>query len=169
MAGSFAVGPLVGGTLTCGAGLALDLPHQPPARGSLCLAIVRRLLAESLDRAAPRVDRAGLVTFTGGLFLLVFALLRGNEAGLGQRGYRRFVRRGGGAAGRVPRGRGPRRAADAPAAACSATAWFTSAQVAAFGLSASLFAMWLYMTLYLQQILGPPRSRPGSSTCPATS
>jgi predicted MFS family arabinose efflux permease len=31
---------------------------------------------------------------------------------------------------------------------------FTGAQVGAVGISASLFAMWLYMTLYLQQILG---------------
>ena len=35
MGGSFAVGPLVGGALTSGARLALDLPHQPPARAAV--------------------------------------------------------------------------------------------------------------------------------------
>ena len=38
--------------------------------------------------------------------------------------------------------------------ACSATATFTGAQIAAFAISASFFAVFLYTTLYLQQILG---------------
>ena len=80
MGGSFAVGPLVGGTLTS----ALDwrwifLINLP--LGLMCLWIVRRFVAESMDPRAPRVDVAGLVTLTGGLFLLVYALLRGNELG----------------------------------------------------------------------------------------
>jgi MFS family permease len=49
--------------------------------GLACLWIVRRWVAESLNPRAPRVDRPGLITLTGGLFLLVFALLRGNEDG----------------------------------------------------------------------------------------
>src|SRR5215208_2827321 len=82
MGGSFAVGPLVGGALTS----ALDwrwifLINLP--LGLLCLWIVRRFVAESMDPRAPRVDRPGLVTLTGGLFLLVFALLRGSEEGWG--------------------------------------------------------------------------------------
>src|SRR3954469_25260509 len=43
--------------------------------------IVRRYVAESLDPRAPRVDGPGLVTLTGALFLLVFALLRGTKDG----------------------------------------------------------------------------------------
>ena len=82
MAGSFAVGPLVGGALTS----ALDwrwifLINLP--LGLACLWIVRRHVAESLDPRAPRVDVAGLLTLTGALFLLVFALLRGDEEGWG--------------------------------------------------------------------------------------
>ena len=80
MGGSFAVGPLVGGALTSGLDwrwiFLINLPL-----GLLCLWIVRRFVAESMDPRAPRVDRPGLVTLTGGLFLLVFALLRGNEDG----------------------------------------------------------------------------------------
>jgi MFS family permease len=78
MGGSFAVGPLVGGALTSGLDwrwiFLINLPL-----GLLCLWIVRSFVAESSDPRAPRVDRPGLVTLTGGLFLLVFALLRCNE------------------------------------------------------------------------------------------
>jgi MFS family permease len=80
MGGSFAVGPLVGGALTSGLDwrwiFLINLPL-----GLMCLWIVRAFVAESMDPRAPRVDLPGLVTLTGGLFLLVFALLRGNEDG----------------------------------------------------------------------------------------
>jgi EmrB/QacA subfamily drug resistance transporter len=152
MAGSFAVGPLVGGALTS----ALDwrwifLINLP--LGLACLAVVRRSVRESRDPRAPRVDRAGLVTLTGGLFLLVFALLRGEELGWGSAAI------AGSFAGavallaafltveaRIEQPMLPLRLFRDGA--------FSGAQVAAFGISASLFAMWLYMTLYLQQILG---------------
>jgi predicted MFS family arabinose efflux permease len=45
---------------------------------------------------------------------------------------------------------------------------FTGAQVGAFGISASLFAMWLYMTLYLQQILGLSAIEAGLVYVPGT-
>ena len=45
---------------------------------------------------------------------------------------------------------------------------FTGAQVAAFGISASLFTMWFYMTLYLQQILGMSAIEAGLAYLPAT-
>ena len=58
MGGSFAVGPLVGGALTSGLDwrwiFLINLPL-----GLLCLWIVRRFVAESMDPRAPRVDRPG--------------------------------------------------------------------------------------------------------------
>ena len=45
---------------------------------------------------------------------------------------------------------------------------FAGAQVAAFGLSASIFAMWFYMTLYLQQILGLSAIEAGLVYLPGT-
>jgi EmrB/QacA subfamily drug resistance transporter len=166
MGGSFAVGPLVGGALTS----ALDwrwifLINLP--LGLLCLWIVRRFVAESLDPRAPRVDVAGLVTLTGGLFLLVFALLRGNEDGWGSAP---IVGAFSGAAlllctfiaveARIAQPMLPLRLFRNPA--------FTGAQVGAFGISASLFAMWLYMTLYLQQILGLSAIEAGLVYVPGT-
>jgi EmrB/QacA subfamily drug resistance transporter len=166
MGASFAVGPLVGGALTSGLDwrwiFLINLPL-----GLMCLWIVRTFVAESSDPRAPRVDRAGLVTLTGGLFLLVFALLRGNEDGWGSA---TIVAGFAGAAvllcafvaieARVGQPMLPLRHFGNPT--------FTGAQVAAFGISASLFAMWFYMTLYLQQILGLSAIEAGLVYVPGT-
>ena len=166
MGASFAIGPLVGGALTSG----LDWPwifliNLP--LGLACLWIVRAHVAESLDPRAPRVDGLGLVTLTGGLFLLVFALLRGNELGWSSAA---IVASFAGAAAllaafvaveaRVAEPMLPLRLFRNPS--------FTGAQVGAFGISASLFAMWLYMTLYLQQILGLSAIEAGLVYLPGT-
>ena len=166
MGGSFAVGPLVGGALTS----ALDwrwifLINLP--LGLACLWIVRTFVAESLDPRAPRVDRPGLVTLTGGLFLLVLGLLRGNEDGWASPA---ILASFGGAVvllcafvaieARVAQPMLPLRLFRNPS--------FTGAQVAAFGISASLFAMWLYMTLYLQQVLGLSAIEAGLVYLPGT-
>ena len=45
---------------------------------------------------------------------------------------------------------------------------FTGAQIAAFGISGSFFAMFLYMTLYLQQILGLSAIEAGLVYLPGT-
>ena len=166
MGGSFAVGPLVGGALTSGLDwrwiFLINLPL-----GLLCLWIVRSFVTESMDPRAPRVDRPGVATLTGGLFLLVFALLRGNDSGWGST---EIVASFAGAAAllgafvaieaRVSQPMLPLRLFRNPS--------FTGAQVGAFGISASLFAMWLYMTLYLQQILGLSAIEAGLVYVPGT-
>jgi EmrB/QacA subfamily drug resistance transporter len=166
MGASFAVGPLVGGALTSGLAwpwiFLINLPL-----GLACLWIVRTYVAESLDPRARRVDGLGLATLTGGLFLLVFALLRGNELGWSSAA---IVASFAGAAAllvafvaveaRVAQPMLPLRLFRNPS--------FTGAQVGAFGISASLFAMWLYMTLYLQQILGLSAIEAGLVYLPGT-
>jgi EmrB/QacA subfamily drug resistance transporter len=166
MAGSFAVGPLIGGTLTS----ALDwrwifLINLP--LGLACLAIVRRHVAESLDPRAPRVDRAGLLTLTGGLFGLVFALLRGAELGWGSPA---IIGSFAGAVALLVAFIAVEARATQPMLPLElfGDGAFSGAQVAAFGLSASLFAMWFYMTLYLQQILGLSAIEAGLVYVPGT-
>jgi EmrB/QacA subfamily drug resistance transporter len=166
MGGSFAVGPLVGGALTSGLGWRWIFLVNLPL-GLACLWTVRRFVAESMDPRAPRVDRPGLVTLTGGLFLLVFALLRGNEVGWASA---TIIASFGGAAAlllafvaieaRAAQPMVPLRFFRNPS--------FAGAQVAAFGISASLFAMWLYMTLYLQQVLGLSAIQAGLVYLPGT-
>jgi EmrB/QacA subfamily drug resistance transporter len=166
MGGSFAIGPLVGGALTSGLDWRWIFLINVPV-GFACLYVLRRFVSESSDPRAPRVDWAGLATLTGGLFLLIYALLRGNDAGWTSRG---IVSAFLGAAvligvfiglqALVAQPMMPLRLFRNPS--------FTGAQVAAFGISASLFAVWLYLTLYLQQILGLSAVEAGLVYLPGT-
>ena len=77
-----AVGPLVGGALTDGLGWEwIFFVNVPIGAGAIFVALTR--VRESLNPHATRIDRPGLVTFSAGLLLLVFALVRGNEEGWG--------------------------------------------------------------------------------------
>src|SRR3954447_18520432 len=77
---SFAVGPLVGGLLTSGLDWQWIFLVNLPI-GVFCLWATRTSLQESRDPQARRIDWPGQITLTAGLFLLVLALLRGNEQG----------------------------------------------------------------------------------------
>ena len=164
--GAFAIGPLVGGALTSG----LDwrwifLINIPIGIG--CILATRAYVAESRDPAAPRIDWAGQVTLTGGLFLLVLALLRGNEDGWTSAP---IIAAGAGALvllaafvaveARVAQPMLPLR--------LFRDRSFTGAQIAAFAISASFFAIFLYTTLYLQQILGLSAIEAGLAYLPGT-
>ena len=149
---SFAFGPLVGGAITSGLGWRWIFLINVPL-GLTCLAITRAYVAESRDTFARRVDVPGLLTLTGGLFLLVLALLRGNEQGWGSAA---IVAELAGAVVLIAafvaieyRSREPM----LPLGLFRNPS-FTGAQVAAFSISASLFAIFLYLTIYLQQVLG---------------
>ena len=77
---AFAIGPLVGGALTSGLDWRWIFLVNLPL-GLICIAITRRSVEESRDPHARKLDVPGQVTLTAGLFLLVLALLRGNEDG----------------------------------------------------------------------------------------
>jgi len=150
--GAVAVGPLIGGALTDGLGwesiFYLNLPI-----GIGALAITYLKLRESRDPNATRVDWAGVATFSAALFLLVLALVRGNDEGWGSTlivslfagagalmtAFVAIERRV--AEPMLPLGLFRRRA-------------FTGVQLAAFAISSSVFALFLYLTLYLQNYLG---------------
>ncbi|MGV9267223.1 MFS transporter [Kitasatospora sp. NPDC003701] len=147
-----AVGPLIGGALTDSLGWEWIFYLNVPI-GAAALVVTYLKLAESRDPNATRVDWAGVAAFSSGLFLLVLALVRGNAEGWGST---LIVSLFAGSAvllaafvvieRRVPEPMLPlglfRRHA------------FTGVQLAAFAVSSSLFALFLYLTLYLQNYLG---------------
>jgi EmrB/QacA subfamily drug resistance transporter len=147
-----AIGPLVGGALTDGLGWRSIFYLNVPI-GVAAIVITYARLRESRDPHATRIDWAGVASFSGTLFLLVLALLRGNDEGWTSVAILSLFS---GAAvllaafvaieGRVREPMLPLELFRIPS--------FTGVQLAAFALSASLFAMFLYMTLYLQNYLG---------------
>jgi EmrB/QacA subfamily drug resistance transporter len=147
-----AIGPLLGGLLTDGLGWQSVFLVNVPI-GLAAIAVTYWKLAESRDPNATRIDWGGLVTFSVALFLLVLALVRGNDEGWGS----------------------PLIVSLFAAAAALLAAFvaielrvsepmlplrffrrraFTGVQLAAFAVSGSMFALFLYLTLYLQSFLG---------------
>ncbi len=79
---ALALGPPLGGAVVDGLGWQwVFLINLPLVAGLAALTLSG--VEESRDPAAARLDRSGLVTFTGACFLLVFALVRGNGSGWG--------------------------------------------------------------------------------------
>jgi EmrB/QacA subfamily drug resistance transporter len=147
-----AVGPLVGGVLTEGIGWEWIFFVNVPI-GIVTAAITLAKVPESERDPSARIDWAGLVTFTGALFCLVFALIRGNDEGWGSAlivglllasvvllvVFVVIERRTSQAMFDLSLFRKPA---------------FTGAQIVAFSLHASIFSMFLYLTLYIQNVLG---------------
>src|SRR3954452_7543565 len=78
--GSFAVGPLAGGALTTGLSWQWIFLVNVPI-GAVALWITRTLTRASRDPFPRSLDHPGQVTLIAGMFLLVLALLRGNDQG----------------------------------------------------------------------------------------
>ena len=163
---SFAVGPLVGGLLTSGIDWQWVFLVNIPI-GIFALWITLTKVVESRDPRARRVDHLGQVTLTAGLGLLVLGLLRGNEDGWTSTP---IVAELGGAVAlliafvliesRVREPMLPLGLFKRPS--------FTGAQIAAFSISASMFAIYLYLTLYLQGVLGLSAIEAGLTMLPGT-
>jgi len=146
-----AIGPLVGGALTDGLGWPSIFYLNVPI-GIATLAITLRRLPESRDEEAGAIDWAGLMTFSAALFLLVFGLIRGNEEGWGSP---LIVTLFVGSALLLALFIAVERRQPRPMFDLSLfrNRTFAGGSIAAFALSASMFAMFLYLTLYLQTIL----------------
>ncbi len=147
-----AVGPLIGGALTQGIGWeAIFLINLPI--GVLALFVTVTRVAESRDEHAARLDLPGVGAFSGGLFLLIFALVRGNAEGWGSALITGLLIGGAVllAAFVAIEARSTHPMLDL---ALFRKPAFGGASIAAFALSASMFAMFLYLTLYIQNTLG---------------
>jgi EmrB/QacA subfamily drug resistance transporter len=163
---SVAIGPLVGGAITTGLGWRWVFFLNVPV-GVAALALTFAQVRESRDPNATRVDWLGLVSFSSALLMLVLALLRGNDNGWGSplivgllAGAGLMLAAFAAIEQRVPEPMLPlhlfRRGA------------FTGVQLAAAAVSASLFALFLYLTLYLQNYLGYSPLQAGLRYLPIT-
>jgi predicted MFS family arabinose efflux permease len=108
---------------------------------------------ESRDPHAQRVDWLGLVTFSGGLFLLVYGLTQANDAGWGST---RIVTCLGGAVLLLALFLVVERLQERPMLdlALLRVPAFAGVSLVTFALAAAMFAMFLFLTLYIQDVLG---------------
>lgn len=147
---SFAVGPLVGGALTSGLGWrAIFLVNLP--LGAACSAATLARVRESRDAHPRALDWPGQLFLSGGLFVVVLALLRGNTDGWSSARIITLALIGIALLGaflRVER----RRPEPMLPLGLFRNKSFTGAQVAAFAISGSFFALFFYCTMYLQVV-----------------
>jgi EmrB/QacA subfamily drug resistance transporter len=145
-----ALGPLVGGALTQAIGWQSIFFLNIPV-GIAAIAVTGLKVAESRDETARGVDWGGTVTFSAANALFVLALLRGNDEGWTSGVilalliaaialFVAFVA----IELRVAQPMLPLNLFRSHA--------FTGAQITAFALSGSMFALFLYITLYMQEI-----------------
>src|SRR5829696_1299073 len=147
-----AIGPLVGGLLTDGLGWESVFLINVPI-GLLAIAVTYWKVAESRDPNATRVDWAGLLAFSTALFMFVLALVRGNDEGWGSP---TIVSLFAGSAALLAAFAAIEQRVKEPMLPLSLfrRRAFAGVQLAAFAVSGSLFALFLYLTLYLQSFLG---------------
>jgi EmrB/QacA subfamily drug resistance transporter len=146
-----AVGPLVGGALTSGLGWRwIFFVNVPIGVGAFGLTL--RTVAESRDPGATRIDWAGLVSFSGALFLLVYGLIQANSAGWGSA---EIIGCFAGAVALLCAFVVAERTQERPMFDLTLLRRpaFAGASIVGFALSASMFALFLYLTLYIQNVL----------------
>jgi EmrB/QacA subfamily drug resistance transporter len=150
--GAVAIGPLVGGAITDAFGWEWIFFVNVPI-GIAAIALTQSKVSESKAPDAEPIDWPGVVTFSAALFLLVYGLVRGNPDGW--------------SSGHIV---GSLIASLALLVAFLVIEWrsshpmldlrlfrkpaFAGVSLVAFGLSASMFAMFLYITIYVQDVLG---------------
>jgi EmrB/QacA subfamily drug resistance transporter len=161
-----AVGPVVGGVITSGIGWEwIFFINVPIGVGAVYLTLTR--VAESRDPEARGVDWMGFVTFSASLFLLVFALIQGNEKGWGSTEILSYLI---GSAMLIVLFVIVERLQQRPMLDLSLfrRRAFAGASIVAFCISASMFSMFLYLTLYIQDVLGYSPLQAGLRFLPIT-
>jgi EmrB/QacA subfamily drug resistance transporter len=161
-----AIGPVVGGVITSGIGWEWIFFVNVPI-GIAAVFLTLSQVSESRDPNAKGVDWIGLVTFSGSLFLLVFALIQGNEKGWASTRILGFLIGSAVlfAVFLIAEHRQRRPMLDLTLFRRPA---FAGASVVAFAVSASMFSMFLYLTLYIQDVLGYDPLQAGLRFLPIT-
>ena len=149
--GAVAIGPLVGGLITEHLGWEWIFFVNIPI-GVVAIVLTEARLANVAAQDPERIDLPGLATFSGGLFLLILGLIRGNPEGWGSPTI--IASLGGSAALLLAfvaiEARSAHPMLDLGLFRKPA---FNGISAVAFGLSAGMFAMFLYLTIYMQGVL----------------
>ncbi|HVC71986.1 MAG TPA: MFS transporter [Acidimicrobiales bacterium] len=164
--GAVAVGPLAGGALTSGLGWRwIFFVNVPIGIATLAVSLTR--MVNISDPGTKRLDVAGLATFSGALFLLIFGLTRGNDDGWSSVFILTLF---GSAAVLFAAFVFAEFHQDRPMFDLSLfrKPAFTGVSLATFALGAGMFAMLTYLTLYLQDLLGLSPFQGGLRLLPLT-
>jgi EmrB/QacA subfamily drug resistance transporter len=150
--GAVAIGPLIGGAITSGIGWRWIFFVNVPI-GVVAIFLTLTKIAESKDPSSRHIDWIGFISFSLSLFALVYALVRGNDEGWSSPTIVAlfvasavlmaifFVNENRSKDPMLELGLFRRQA-------------FVGISLVAFTLAASIFAMFLYLTLYIQDSLG---------------
>src|SRR3954452_2145402 len=149
--GAVAIGPLVGGVLTEHLGWEWIFFVNVPI-GLLAIALTERKLFNVAAQDPQGVDLPGLVTFSAALFLLILGLIRGNPDGWGST---QIVAALVGAVVLLATCVAIELRSAEPMLDLSLfrKPAFIGVSAVAFALSASMFSLFLYLTLYIQGVL----------------
>ena len=162
-----AVGPLVGGVLTEGIGWEAIFFVNVPI-GIVAVALTLARVEESKNPHASPLDWPGTVLFSAALFLLIFGLIRGNAEGWSSAPIVASLAGAAALMGAFVLVELRRRHDAMLDLSLFRVRSFNGASLAAFVLSASMFAMFLYLTLYIQNILGYSALESGIRFMPVT-
>jgi EmrB/QacA subfamily drug resistance transporter len=147
-----AIGPLAGGILTSWLSWRWIFLVNIPI-GVAAVILSAKQLRESADPEHSRLDPVGLLTLTGGLLTLILALIEGNKRGWSSGWILGLFAAAAVLLALFVASQAVERTTMIDLALFKRPA-FVGAQVTAFAISSSMFAMFLYLTLYLQNILG---------------
>jgi len=164
--GAVAVGPLIGGALTSGLGWRWIFFVNVPV-GVVAVAITLVKVQESRDTHERRIDWIGFASFSSALFMLVFALVRGNAQGWGSTLIVGLLVGSAVLLGAfvVAEWRQSDPMLDL---ALFRRPAMVGTSVVAFTLAASIFSLFLYITLFIQDDLGYGPLAAGARFLPLT-
>jgi EmrB/QacA subfamily drug resistance transporter len=150
--GAVAVGPLLGGAITSGIGWRWIFFVNLPI-GVIAIVITLTKVKDSRDPTTRRIDWIGFVSFSGSLFMLVYALVQANAKGWGST-FIVGLLVGSGLLMTIFLIAEWRQKDPMLDLSLFKRPAMAGVSLAAFTLPASIFAMFLYLTLYLQDVLG---------------
>jgi EmrB/QacA subfamily drug resistance transporter len=150
--GAVAIGPLVGGLITEHLGWEWIFFVNVPI-GVVAIALTERKLANVAAQDPAPIDLPGLAAFSLGLFLLIFGLIRGNPEGWSSG---TIVASLGGAVALLLAFIAIEARSNHPMLDLTLfrKPAFNGVSAVAFGLSAGMFALFLYLTIYMQGVQG---------------